>query len=68
MKKTAIILILALLGSFGATSQKLAYESAMQSFGYKNDDGSWKIAPRYQRAGEFEGGVRRWAPVKFDGH
>ena len=68
MKKTAIILILALLAPMCGMAQKVAYESAMQSFGYKNDDGSWKIAPRYQRAGEFEGSVRKWAPVKLDGH
>jgi len=68
MKKTAILFIFAMLVIGGAAAQKLAYESAMQSFGYKNPDGTWKIAPRYQRAGEFEGGVRRWAPVKLDGH
>ena len=68
MKKTIIILILATLACLDTSAQKLVYEGALQSFGYKNEDGSWKIAPKYQRAGEFEGSVRRWAPVKYDGH
>lgn len=67
MKKFAILLIFTLLTALGASAQKPVYESAMKSFGYKNADGSWRIMPQYQRAGEFEGGARKWAPVKLDG-
>ena len=68
MKKNLILLALAALMAQGAAAQKLVYESAMQLYGYKNDNGSWKIMPKYQRAGEFEGTTRQWAPVKLDGH
>ena len=68
MRKTSILFIITLLACLGATAQKPVYESGMKSFGYKNDNGSWRIMPKYQRAGEFEGSVRRWAPVKLDGH
>ena len=68
MKKFAILLIFTILTALGASAQKPVYESAMKSFGYKNTDGSWRIMPQYQRAGEFEGSVRKWAPVKLDGH
>ena len=57
-----------MLTAVGAIAQKPVYESAMKSFGYKNDNGSRRIMPQYQRAGEFEGSVRKWAPVKLDGH
>ena len=67
MKKVTILLIFTTLTILGATAQKPVYESAMKTFGYKNADGSWHIMPQYQRAGEFEGSVRKWAPVKLDG-
>ena len=67
MKKVTILLIFTALTILGATAQKPVYESAMKTFGYKNADGSWHIMPQYQRAGEFEGSVRKWAPVKLDG-
>ena len=67
MKRFSILLIFTLLTCIGAIAQKPVYESAMKSFGYKNDDGSWRIMPQYQRAGAFEGSVRKWAPVKLDG-
>ena len=67
MKRFSILLIFTLLACIDAMAQKPVYESAMKSFGYKNDDGSWRIMPQYQRAGAFEGSVRKWAPVKLDG-
>ena len=66
MKRSIILLIAAMLTVFGLQAQKPAFESAMQMFGYKNDDGAWRIMPQYQRAGDFEGKVRKWAPVKLD--
>ena len=68
MKRLAILLTLMLLPIFGAFAQKPVYESAMMSFGYKNDNGTWRIMPQYQRAGEFQGATRKWAAVKLDGH
>ncbi|MGX8713787.1 MAG: WG repeat-containing protein [bacterium] len=68
MKRIVTILAACLLASFSGMSQKLVYESSLQTYGYKNDNGTWKIAPIYQRAGEFEGTTRKWAPVKLDGH
>ena len=67
MKKTVSIFIFMLIAIAGAMCQKPVYESSMKSFGYKNADGSWRIMPKYQRAGEFQGDLRRWAPVKVDG-
>lgn len=67
MKRTCILLFAALITGLSANAQKLVYESSLQCFGYKNDNGTWKIAPTFQRAGEFEGGTRKWAPVKVDG-
>jgi hypothetical protein len=67
MKKSIVIFAIALAAALAGTAQKPVYESAMQCFGYKNDNGSWKIMPQYQRAGAFEGTVRKWAPVKLDG-
>lgn len=67
MKRLTILFIITLLTGIGAMAQKPVYESAMKTFGYKNDDGSWRIMPQYQRAGAFEGSVRKWAPVKLDG-
>ena len=67
MNKRIFIAALTVLFAFGAQAQKPVFESATQTFGYKNDNGSWKLMPQYQRAGEFEGNVRRWAPVKVDG-
>ena len=67
MKKSIFSAALAVLLAIGAQAQKPAFESATQTFGYKNEDGTWKLMPQYQRAGEFEGKVRRWAPVKVDG-
>ena len=68
MKRSILILITIVFSSLSVSAQKLAYESSLQSFGYKNDNGTWKIAPKFQRAGEFEGSNRKWAPVKLDGH
>ena len=67
MKRTCILLFAALITGIGANAQKLVYESSLQCFGYQNDNGTWKIAPTFQRAGEFEGNTRKWAPVKIDG-
>lgn len=67
-KKNCILLITAWMCLANVTAQTLSYESALQRYGYKNDNGTWKIAPQYQRAGDFEGKTRRWAPVKIDEH
>lgn len=67
MKRIIILFSVCLLTSFSSFSQRLDYESASQTYGYRNDNGTWKIAPVYQRAGEFEGATRKWAPVKLDG-
>ena len=66
-KRIPILTLMALLAMQGADAQKLVYESTQQAFGYKNDNGTWKIAPIYQRAGEFEGEGRKFAVVKYDG-
>ena len=67
-KKNCILLITAWMCLANVTAQTLSYESALQRYGYKNDNGTWKIAPQYQRTGDFEGKTRRWAPVKIDEH
>lgn len=67
MRKLIFTVTLALLATASIEAQKPVFESATQTFGYKNDNGSWKIMPQYQRAGNFEGDVRKWAPVKTDG-
>ena len=68
MKRSILILAAVVAALLPATAQKLVYESSLQSFGYKNDNGTWKIAPRFQRAEPFEGESRKWAAVKLDGH
>ena len=68
MKRIAIFFLLTLLTTLGAVAQTPVYESAMKSFGYKNDNGTWRIMPQYQRAGDFQGATRKWAVVKLDGH
>ena len=68
MKKNAILLLIVLASPLLLMAQSPVYESAMKAFGYKNANGTWLIMPQYQRAGEFEGTVRKWAPVKYDGH
>lgn len=67
MKRPLILLIVTLLSASVAMAQKPVYESTMKCFGYKNADGSWRIMPKFQRAGEFQGTTRQWAPVKMDG-
>ena len=67
MRRLIFTVTLALLATASIEAQKPVFESATQTFGYKNDNGSWKIMPQYQRAGNFEGDVRKWAPVKTDG-
>ena len=56
-----------LLASTIAVAQKPVYESSRQSYGYQNENGTWKILPRFQSAGEFQGGTRKWAVVKENG-
>ena len=68
MKHTILLLVSTLMAMGVAMAQKPVYESATQTFGYKNADGSWKIAPRFQRAGDFNGSIRKWASVKVDGY
>ena len=68
MKKSSIIMAVLLVLGMAVQAQKPVWEAPSQSFGYKNDNGTWKIMPRFQRAGEFEGGARKWAVVKLDGH
>ncbi|MBP3764138.1 MAG: WG repeat-containing protein [Bacteroidales bacterium] len=67
MKRIPIILLTALLALCAAQAQTPAYESSTQKFGYKGDNGAWRINPQFQRAGAFEGGARKWAAVKLDG-
>ena len=59
--------MLAAVAPLMVVAQSPVYESALQAFGYKNEGGLWKIAPKYQRAGAFSSGMRKWAPVKLDG-
>ena len=67
MRRPFFTFIIALVATTTLQAQKPVFESATQTFGYKNDNGTWKIMPQYQRAGNFEGSVRKWAPVKIDG-
>ena len=46
MKKLAIFFLFTLLTVLGAVAQKPVYESAMKRFGYKNDNGTWRIMPQ----------------------
>lgn len=62
---TSILLIVAFITS--ATAQKLTLETTSQLYGYKKADGSWKIAPQYQKATAFTEGERPFAVVKIDG-
>ncbi len=68
MKRIITIILLTLAASITLEAQTPAWESAVRLYGYKNDNGTWRISPQYQRAGEFQGsGARRWAAVKIDG-
>lgn len=68
MKQFLAFLSTLFICSFLAQGQTLAVDRSSQLFGYKNEDGSWKIAPQYQRATEFTTGVRSFAVVKKDNH
>lgn len=67
IKRLTPILIGVLLTAIEAVAQKPVFESSRQGYGYQNDNGSWRIMPRFQCAGEFEGGARKWAVVKENG-
>ena len=67
MKRTTILLIIALFALGSAQAQKLVYDKTSQTFGYQSEAGNWVINPRFQRASEFDGGSRKWAVVKLDG-
>ena len=66
MKKSILLLILLPLWMTQMTAQTLAEDPDSKKFGYKNSQGTWQIAPRYQRAFEFQGFNRKYAVVKYD--
>lgn len=68
MKRTITLLFLTMIATGMLIAQKPVFESATQTFGYKKADGTWMIAPQFQRATEFYGTTRKWAAVKVDGY
>ena len=66
MKKYLLLLVLLPLWTTQMTAQTLAEDPDSKKFGYKNSQGTWQIAPRYQRAFEFQGFNRKYAVVKYD--
>lgn len=66
MKKTASLILTLLSSLCLAQAQELDIDPSSRLYGYRNDDGSWKIAPKYQKATAFTSGARRYAIVKYD--
>lgn len=66
MKKSAIIMLFIMALGVDLMAQTVAMNPANKRYGYKNSDGSWKIAPIYQRAFDFQGSDLRFAVVKLD--
>ncbi|MBR1793055.1 MAG: WG repeat-containing protein [Bacteroidales bacterium] len=66
MKKIISLLLLAFVAWCGVSSQTLAEDRDSKRFGYTNANGIWMIAPKFQRANEFQGWSRRFAVVKYD--
>lgn len=66
MKKVFLLIVMLTTLAVGASAQTLVHDSHTQLYGYKNGDGSWKIRPKYQKADPFQGGVKKFAVVKYD--
>ncbi len=65
MKKNLLLVVMMLVVT-SLSAQTLKEDRSSKRFGYVKNDGSWVIAPRYQRATEFRGADRRYAVVKYD--
>lgn len=66
MRKYILTLAALCLLYSSALAQTLAFDSHSMTYGYKNSDGSWKIAPQFQQAYDFQNGQKRFAVVKQD--
>ncbi|MBR1517512.1 MAG: WG repeat-containing protein [Bacteroidales bacterium] len=66
MKKYLSLMMLMALIACGLSAQTLCEDRDSKLFGYKNSMGTWMIAPRYQRASEFQGRDRQYAVVKYN--
>ena len=51
---------------FPAVAQRPCVDISTRLYGYKNQQGSWQINPKYQIAHPFNDGMRRYAVVKLD--
>lgn len=68
MKRLSLLILTMFALSGVAFGQTLSLENSSKLYGYRNADGSWVIAPRYQYAYPFQGHFKRYAVVKEDQH
>ena len=66
MKRLFLLIALAAFVAINADAQKLAMNASTKTYGYKNNEGAWMIAPQFQYAFEFQGHFKRFAVVKID--
>lgn len=67
MRKILILLFFAAMGMPHPTlGQTVATDSKSHLYGFRNSNGEWQIAPRFQKAFAFTTGARRYAVVKYD--
>lgn len=66
MKRLFLLITLVAFVAINADAQKLAMNASTKTYGYKNNEGAWMIAPQFQYAFEFQGHFKRFAVVKID--
>lgn len=67
MKRFFFLLTSVCLLSSSVLAQTLAFDDISMKYGYKNTNGTWQIAPKYQVAFAFQKSDRKFAVVKYDG-
>ena len=67
MKRYIFILTTLCMLTGSALAQTLAFDDIGMKYGYKNSNGTWQIAPKYQVAFAFQHQDRKFAVVKYDG-
>ena len=67
MKKYIFLLTTLCMLTGNALAQTLAFDDINMLYGYKNSNGIWQIAPKYQVAFAFQHQERKFAVVKYDG-
>lgn len=67
MKKYISLVATLCILTGSALAQTLAFDDISMKYGYKNSNGIWQIAPKYQVAFAFTHPDRPFAVVKYDG-